>query len=254
MGINYVTQQGLTVAQVVRATFSSTDWLTMIAIGDAESNFEPNLVNNLSGATGIWQIEPGVWAGYIQATYGVSGYTAIQQWLMNVENNARIALHILQTQGLSAWAGDGYPAYLGLAQTLLNKTAPASAAAVITAQTFSVSGSAHVTTGGRIVGSVQLHGSGGAIPYRVTMAVSPSYGSSDPTSTTATGTVPANQTITVTQSLIAPLPSPEILRSEQQRQPGPVTFPYDVSWVIEDTRTGATKTIAGGSRLALTVY
>ena len=253
MGITYVTQQGLTVAQVVRATFPSADWLTMIAIGDAESDFEPNLVNNVSGATGIWQIEPSVWAGYIQATYGIAGYTAVQQWLMNVQNNARIALHILQTQGLSAWAGDGYPSYLGLAQTLIDKTAPQTAA-VITAQSFGVSGSAHVTTGGRIVGAVQLQGSGGAIPYRVTMAVSPSYGTSYPTSTTTTGTAPANQTITVTQSLIAPLPSPEILRSEQQRQPGPVTFPYDVTWTVEDTRTGATKTIPGGSRLALTVY
>lgn len=255
MGVYGVTQAGLQTAALVRQVFASNDWITMIAIADAESTFNPNQVNPASGTTGLWQVNPTVWGSYIAGSYGIQGYAAQQNWLKTPINNAHIAAHILATQGLSAWANDGYQAYLGLAQQLLDQTAPKAQAAapVVLAPTFGVNGTARVTSGGRILGTVGLHAAHGAIPYRVTMSVSPGYGSAYPTSTTTTGTVNANQTLNITQSLVAPIPAPEIIRAYQLRQSGPITFRYTVQWVVTDTNTGQSHTVNGGSRLALIV-
>lgn len=241
MGVYTVTAGGLATAALVRRYFPSQDWLTMIAVADAESTFTPGAINP-SGATGLFQIEYWKW-GTTQAA------------MLNAAANTQMAAHILATQGIQAWNGDGYQAYLGIAQTLLARTATTSAvtASVVTATTFGVNGSAYVTPGGRIIGRVTIRANGGSIPYRVTMQVSPSYESSYPTSTTAAGTAPANQTVTVSQSLIAPLPPPSVIRAHQQVSPGSVAFPFDVSWTVTDTRTNQSRTISGGQRVSLTV-
>lgn len=257
MGVYTVTAGGLATARLVRQYFPEQWWLTMVAVADAESAFEPGQITPPYGTTGLWQInpQPNAWGPYLAKTYHVYGVAAQQAWLKDPQHNAEVAAHILATQGIGAWAQDGYRSFLGIAQTLLDRTAvqTQSVAAVVTAANFGVTGSAHVGSGGRIIGRLQLHATGGSIPYRVVMRVGPSYESSDPTQTVASGTAPANRTITVTQSLVAPLPAPNIIRAHQIQNPGPVSFPFDVSWVVTDTRTGQSRTVNGGQRVTLTI-
>lgn len=241
MGTYAVTREGLFVAGLVRTYFPESAWVTMVAVADAESGFIPSVINPSSGATGLFQIE-----------YWLHGITQAQA--LNPVINTQVAARLYAKYGLSPWANDGYQQYLGVAEQLIARTAPPApqaAPVVRVSPTFGVSGTAHVTPGGRIVGSLRLTAHG-TIPYRVTMSVSPSYESSYPTSTTTTGQA-TNTTVTVTQSLVAPLPSPEIIRSHQLIQPGPITFAYTVAWTVTDTQTGTTKTVNGGQRLFLTV-
>ena len=241
MGTLAVTPEGLYAAGLVRTYFPESAWVTMVAVADAESGFIPSLVNPSSGATGLFQIE-----------YWLHGLTQAQA--LNPIINTQTAARLYAKYGLAPWANDGYQQYLGIAAHLIALTAPPApqaAPVVRVSATFGVSGSAHVTPGGRIVGSLRLTAHG-TVPYRVTMSVSPSYGSAYPTSTTTTGQA-TNTTVTVTQSLVAPLPSSEIIRSHQLIQPGPVTFAYTVSWTVTDTQSGSTQTVSGGQRLFLTV-
>lgn len=242
MGTLAVTPGGLQTAALVRQYFPSSAWATMIAIADAESTFDCAAQNG--PYIGLFQIGPNWYTN--PAT------------MLNCITNTQTAVTVLQQQGLGAWQSytrGTYKAFIPLAQELLAQTAPKAqvAAPVVLAPSFGVNGSANVSPGGRIVGTVNLHADRGSVPYRVVMSVSPGYGSSYPTSTTATGTVGANQTLAITQSLVAPLPSPEIIRAYQLQQSGPVTFRYTVQWTVTDTSTGQSHTVNGGSRLSLIV-
>lgn len=244
MGIYAVTSQGIYAAQLVRQYFPQSAWVTMVAVADAESGFDPTIINTSSGATGLFQIK-----------YWLHGISQAQA--LNPVLNTQTAARLYAQQGLAPWAGDGYPAYLGIAATLVSlagaqTTASPKMAAVRVLSTFHVAGTATVTNGGHIVGQLALHATGTAIPYKVVMAVSPAYGSTQPTVTTTTGTA-AVGTTTVTQSLVAPLPSPEIIRAHQLQQSGPVTFPYTVSWTVTNTTNGQSATVSAGSRVQLTI-
>ena len=126
------------------------------------------------------------------------------------------------------------------------------AAPVLTiSPSFGASGSASVTPGGRINGTLRLSAAHGTVSYKVTMWVTPTYNTTYPTSTTVTGSA-TNTTINVNQSLIAPLPSPEVIRSYQQIHSGPIAFHYTVNWTVTD-QTGASKTVSAGKVVTLTV-
>ncbi len=247
MGTYAVTPQGLYAARLVRMYFPSSLWATMVAIADQESVFNCHITNG--SYIGLFQIGPS-WYSY---GGGASG-------LLNCQTNAKVAAIVLQKQGLGAWqsyTSGAYKAFLPLAQTLINHTAPVSTprsqtAPVLTiSPSFGASGSASVTSGGRISGTLRLTISHGTVNYKVTMGVTPSYNTSDPTSTTTSGSA-TNTTVNVNQSLIAPLPSPEIIRSYQQIHSGPVVFHYTVNWTVTD-QTGASKTVSAGKVVTLTV-
>lgn len=241
MGIYTVNAAGIQAAQVVRQTFPQAAWLTMIAVADAESNFECGVVNG--PYVGLFQI----------GTYHVTDPAR----LTNCLDNAQEARKLWDAGGYGQWqtyTNGAYKSFLPLAETLLSRTAAGHSVNPVTlATTYALHGSARVGPGGRIIGRVSLRAEGGAIPYRVTMAVSPSYGSTAPTQTVKTGTAPANRTIQIVQSLVAPLPAAETIHAYQLHQPGPVEFPYTVAWTVTDTHTGATRTINGGQRLLLTI-
>ncbi len=244
MGVYTVTPQGIYAAQLVRQYFPQSAWVTMVAVADAESGFNPTIINTSSGATGLFQIK-----------YWLHGITKAQA--LNPVINTQTAARLYAQQGLAPWAGDGYPAYLGIAATLVSLAGAQAArapqfAAVRVLSSFHVTGTASVTSGGRIVGTVTLNAVGAAIPYKVVMAVSPAYGSSEPTTTVATGTAPIG-TSTVTQSLVAPLPSPELIRAHQLQQPGPVTFSYAVTWTVTNTANGQSATASAAHRVQLTI-
>lgn len=241
MGTYAVTPEGLYAAKLVEAYFPQSVWTTMVAVADIESVFNPSAINALSNATGLFQIE-----------YWLHGIT--QQQALNPIINTQTAARMYAQSGLQPWAGDGYAAYLGIAQTLVNQTAPKPQASPILtiSPTFGVSGSASVTSGGYILGTLRLVAVHGSVRYQVTMSVSPSYGSSYPLSTIASGTAPIGTT-NVNQSLVAPLPSEEIIRTYQQQHSGPVTFAYSVNWAVADPATGQSKTVSGGQRVTLTV-
>lgn len=240
MGTTAVTPAGRYTAQLVRQYFPSSVWDTMVAIADAESNFNPQAINQSSGATGLFQIE-----------YWLHGLT--QAEALNPVTNTRTAAKMYSQSGLQPWAGDGYQSYLGIAHTLVNLAAPAvhtpRPAVVVVAPSFTnPTGSAHVTSGGHILGTLVLTAKNGTVPYKVVMAVSPTYGSRFPTSTTTTGSA-TNTTVKVNQSLVAPLPDPQLLRNHS----GPMKFAYTVSWVVTDTKTGASHTITAAHKSYLTV-
>lgn len=243
MGTYAVTPQGLYAARLVRQYFPASAWVTFVAIADTESTFNPLAVNASSGATGLFQIE-----------YWLHGLTRAQA--LNAVFNTQTAAKMYAQSGLTPWAGDGYQQYLGIAQTLINQTAPVSspppqaAAVPVIAATFGVSGSASVTPGGRINGTLRLTAQHGTVDYKVTMWVTPTYNTTDPTSTTTTGSA-TNTTVDVNQSLLAPLPSPEIIRSYQQIHSGPVQFTYTVNWTVSDA--SGSRTVTGGQRVTLTV-
>ena len=244
MGVYTVTPQGIYAAQLVRQYFPQSAWITMTAVADAESGFDPTAINDSSGAAGLFQLE-----------YWLHGLSQAQA--LNPVINTQTAARLYAQQGLSPWAGDGYGAYLGIAATLVSlagahaNSAP-QFAAVRVLSSFHVTGTASVTSGGRIVGTVTLNAVGAAIPYKVVMAVTPSYGSSEPTTTVATGTAPIGTT-PVTQSLVAPLPSPAIIRAHQLQQSGPITFPYTVTWTVTNTANGQSATAAAAHRVQLTI-
>ena len=246
MGTYAVTPQGLYAARLVRMYFPSSLWATMVAIADQESVFNCHITNG--SYIGLFQIGPS-WYSY---GGGASG-------LLNCQTNAKVAAIVLQKQGLGAWqsyTSGAYKAFLPLAQTLINQTAPVSspppqaAAVPVIAATFGVSGSASVTPGGRINGTLRLTAQHGTVDYKVTMWVTPTYNTTDPTSTTTTGSA-TNTTVDVNQSLLAPLPSPEIIRSYQQIHSGPVQFTYTVNWTVSDA--SGSRTVTGGQRVTLTV-
>ena len=243
MGTYAITSGGLQTANLVRLYFPASAWVTFVAIADAESTFNPLAVNAASGAAGLFQIE-----------YWLHGLTRAQA--LNAVFNTQTAAKMYAQSGLTPWAGDGYQQYLGIAQTLINKTAPVSApppqaaAVPVIAATFGVSGSASVTPGGRINGTLRLTAQHGTVDYKVTMWVTPTYNTTDPTSTTTTGSA-TNTTVDVNQSLLAPLPSPEIIRSYQQIHSGPVQFTYTVNWTVSDA--SGSRTVTGGQRVTLTV-
>lgn len=244
MGVYTVTSQGIYAAQLVRQYFPQSAWVTMVAVADAESGFDPTIINTSSGATGLFQIK-----------YWLHGITQAQA--LNPITNTQTAARLYAQQGLTPWAGDGYGAYLGIANTLIalveaQTTASPKMAAVRMLSSFHVTGIASVTSGGRIVGQLTLNAVGAAIPYKVVMMVSPNYGSTQPTSVTTISTASIGTTI-VTQSLAAPLPSPEIIRAHQLQQSGPVTFPYTVSWTVTNTANGQSATVSAGSRVQLTI-
>lgn len=238
MGVYSVTSAGVKAAGLVRQYFPSNLWSTMVAIANAESTFNCNAVNGVM--TGLFQIDYTVWNKSSQAE------------LFNCAFNTQMAVHVLQQQGLGAWSSypNTYKAFLPLANTLLADAAPTVANVTVTPQ-FATTGTARVTSGGRIDGILNLKAIHGAIPYKVTMAVTPSYGSTYPTSTTTTGTATANTITPVHQSLIAPLPSSPIIRSYTAR--GPATFDYSITWTVTDTTTGSTKVVNGGKRVYLTI-
>ena len=239
MGVSYVTTAGKDAARLVRQYFPQNMWQTMVAIVDAESTFACSAQNGVM--TGLFQVDYSVWNPSSQAALFQCAY------------NVQIAVTVWRTQGLGAWSSytsGAYKAYLGLASTLLADVAPAQANVVVLSS-FTTTGTAHVTSGGRIDGALALHAVNAAVPYKVTMAVAPGYGSTYPTSTTTTGTVPANTISYVKQSLIAPLPSAPIIRSYSAS--GPVTFDYTVAWTVTDVSTGSTKTVSGGKRVYLTI-
>lgn len=154
--------------------------------------------------------------------------------------------------GPSAYANCGYVNTM-IARGHLRVAVAQAAVAVVIAPSFGVSGSASVDAGGHILGTLRLVASHGNIPYRVTMSVAPSYNTSYPLSTTATGTAYSGQTTNVNQSLLAPIPSEEIIRGYQQLHSGPVAFAYTVNWTVADPNTGQTKNVSGGQRVTLTV-
>ena len=247
MGTYAVTPQGLYAARLVREYWPSSLWTTAVAIADIESVFNPSIVNASTGAAGLFQLEY-----WLHSWMGLNAQTALNPVL-----NTKAAYGLYQRHGLSPWAGDGYQSYLGIAQTLINQTAPVSpprsqAAPVLSVSpSFGASGSASVTPGGRINGTLRLSVAHGTVSYKVTMWVTPTYNTTYPTSTTATGSA-TNTIVNVNQSLIAPLPSPEIIRSYQQIHSGPVTFHYTVNWTVTD-QTGASKTVSAGQVVTLTV-
>ena len=249
MATTAVTANGLMVARIVRQVFAPQDWLTMIAIADVESTFDPTVVS-VAGAVGLWQIDLPAHGAYIAQHYGVSGYAAQLAWLKVPINNAHIAKYLVDAVGFAPWTGDGYPNYLGVAGTLLARSAPTAPAGlpVVEDPRFAVTGTAHVSPGGLVTATLRLKGVGGAIPYTVTLGVGPS-GQAPVVQTAKSGTVPANRTVTVTQTIPAPLLPPEVLRTQR----GPVTFAYDIQWTVTDRRTGSHMTIRGPQRVLLTV-
>lgn len=238
--------QAESVTRIVRQVFPQNLWVTFTAIADAESGFNPTLVNS-SGAVGLFQILIAAHPGVTKAA------------MLNPVLNAQFAYQLYRKVGLTAWAGDNYPAYLGVAQQLVSRTAPSSPAVarpsgIVVRSAFRIQGTAHVSQGGRIVGAITLYAQGGSVPVRITMAVTPTYGSTSATSTTATVTIPANTKRTVKQSLVAPLPAHQILVAYQQRSlSGSVTFPYAIQWVIRDTATNQTRTVKRSRGVYLTV-
>ncbi len=244
MGVYTVTPQGIYAAQLVRQYFPSDAWVTMTAVADAESGFDPTIINSQSGATGLFQIE-----------YWLHGISQAQA--LNAMVNTETAARIYAQQGLAPWAGDGYGSYLGIAATLVSmagaqQSAAPKLAAVRVLSSFHVTGTASVTSGGRIVGKLALNAVGTSIPYRVEMSVSPTYGTTQPTQVTSTGTAPVGTTV-VTQTLVAPLPSSQIIRAHQLQQSGPVTFTYTVTWTVTNTANGQSATASSASRVQLTV-
>lgn len=242
MGTYAITSAGKTTAQFVRRYFPQSAWVTMVAIADAESGFICSITNG--PYIGLFQIGP-------------NWYTN-PQTMLNCTTNTQTAVRVLRQQGLGAWQSyttGAYRAFLPLAQQLIALTAPPviRPAVVVVSPSFGVSGVARVTSGGRILGTLRLQAMHGNIPYRVTMSVSPTYNTIYPTSTTAFGVAAANTIADVNQSLIAPLPSPEIIRAHQQLTPGPVTFPYTIAWSITDPATGQTKTVSQNNSVYLTV-
>ena len=235
------------VARLVRENFPQSYWAIMIAIAYAESTFYPCAIS-AHGSVGLWQVKP-----------TSANMTAAQ--LLDPMLNAQAAAYVLlrgSSPGLQNWgsyASGAYQQFLGMAQSAIAATAPpvAQASPILTiSPTFGVSGTASVTSGGYILGTLRLAAVHGSVRYQVTMSVSPSYGSSYPLSTTASGTAPIGTT-NVNQSLLAPLPSEEIIRTYQQQHSGPVTFAYSVNWTVTDPATGQSKTVSGGQRVTLTV-
>ena len=240
---------GTYVANLVRSHFPSQYWTTMVAIAYAESTFYPCAIS-AGGSIGLWQVKP-------------TSANMSESTLLNPQYNAAGAAYVLlhsSSPGLQNWGSYNsgvYRQFLGTAQTYINQTAPVSnprsqAAPVLTiAPSFGASGSASVTPGGRINGTLRLSVAHGTVSYKVTMWVTPTYNTTYPTSTTTTGST-TNTTVAVNQSLIAPLPSPEIIRSYQQIHSGSIPFHYTVNWTVTD-QTGASKTVSAGQVVTLTV-
>lgn len=235
------------VAQLVRANFPQSYWDTMVAIAYAESTFYPCAISG-GGSIGLWQVKP-------------TSANMTETQLLDPMTNAQAAAYVLlrsSSPGLQNWGSyvtGAYQQFLSMARSAIAATAPpvAYVAPVITiSPTFGVSGTASVTSGGRILGTLRLVAVHGSIPYRVTMSVSPGYGSSYPLSTVASGTATPGTT-NINQSLLAPLPSQEIIRTYQQQHSGPVAFAYTVNWSVMDPNTGQSKTVSGGQRVTLTV-
>lgn len=218
--------------RIIRAVFPRQEWVTFTAIADAESAFDPTIMNRF-GAVGLFQI-------LLAAHPGLSASDMLNAW-----NNAREAYRLYQAVGLSAWAGDGYRQFLAVARALVARTNPTPPAkpAIRIAPTFRATGTAQLIPGGRIQGRLTVVAHHAAIPVTVTMAVTPTYGTQYRTAVTTHVTVQAGQTRTITQQLIAPLPATRLIQNEQQLHPGPVTFRYTVRWVIHERRTGQTQTV-----------
>lgn len=251
-----IPNNALYAANLIMNTFPSSDWQMAVAICDAESTFTPTQANGIM--LGLFQIDSQVWTPTLNLTQA-------QNYLFNAPNNVAMAWHVWQSpQGPSAWTNnDNYYDYMGYASQVIAAVQASrqtvsvpqvsSPRPVITASDFAVHGTASVTSGGRILGTLALHASGGGVSYRVTMSLSPSYNTSDPTANTVTGNIGSGQTVNVETALVAPIPSEEIIRSYQQEHSGPVTFPYTVSWTVQDAVTGRSLGISGGQRVTLTV-
>lgn len=104
------------VARIIRATFPRPRQVTMLAIADTESDFRCRVAR--PPFRGLFQVDAPLWAPRYPAS------------LWACAANARVARHILATQGLTAWQSyttGAYRADLPVARQLLARVArPAS--------------------------------------------------------------------------------------------------------------------------------
>jgi len=82
-----------------------------VAQGDHLSTLPPHLVElfapfSCNGYTsiGAWQINMPSWSDYLRSLTGSTDPCAWRDFLVNVTNNAFVANHVLQVQGLTAWS------------------------------------------------------------------------------------------------------------------------------------------------------
>lgn len=241
MGTTAVNHQGLYTAHLVRRYFPQSAWVTMVAVADAESTFNPLCINASSGTTGLFQIK-----------YWIHGITKAQA--LNAQTNTKTAARLYAQSGLAPWKNDGYGQFMGIAQTLINRTAPVrkivQAPVIVVPATFRVTGTARITPTGVINGALKLTAQHGTVHYTVKMWVTPTYNTTHPTSVTTTGSA-TNTTVTVRQSLDAPMPSAEIIRAYQQQHTGTIPFTYTINWSVSNGTS--TKTVSGGKRVTLLI-
>jgi len=128
-------------ALAARDVFGKDDAIIMLAIGGAESGYNPKARGDALSSfdaedraryassacadycsIGIWQIFMPVHMAMLEQLSGLSGSCVIANWLTNPSNNARAAKAILDSQGLSAWStynGGQYEAFINEATTAI---------------------------------------------------------------------------------------------------------------------------------------
>jgi len=213
---------GLGVARLVEQVFPPNLWVTFVAIADAESTFNPVLVNPQTGATGLFQIEP------------LPGRPSAAA-LRNPLTNAQTAWALYQRHGLAPWAGDGYAQYLAVAQQLVAATARTG----VTARISQAAGTVQVGAGGTLIARLTLTAAGGGVGYRVvTQLLAGSTVVAAFAPNPATGDLAGGQTVTITQS-VATGAVPQIRTAGGQQ----VTLHYTVRWVVTDTVSGHAVTV-----------
>lgn len=213
---------GLTVARLVEQVFPPSYWATMVAIADAESTFNPRVVNAATGAAGLFQIE---------ALPGRPSAAALLDPLTNVQT----AWALVQRHGLAPWTGDGYPAYLGVAQQLVQATA----ISTVSVRVSQASGRVQVGPDGIITAQLTLTALGGGVSYRVATqllagATPVQFLAPNP----ASGELAAGQTAIVTQT--AQLAAAPQIRAATGQQ---VTVAYTVRWTVTDRVSGSQATV-----------
>ena len=128
-------------ALAARDVFGKDEAIIMLAIGGAESGYNPKARGDALSSfdeqdraryasaacadycsIGIWQIFMPVHMEMLERLSGLSGPCVIANWLTNPKNNARAAREILASQGLSAWStynGSQYEAFINEATTAI---------------------------------------------------------------------------------------------------------------------------------------
>lgn len=230
----------LNVARLVEAVFPPSLWATMVAIADAESTFNASGVN--AGRVGLFQILP--LAGRPSASA-----------LLNPATNVRTAWALYNQPypngGLQPWAGDGYPAYVPVAEQIVQATVQQMAQAPTVARTIaSASGSVTLSNSGIVTARLTLKASGGGVAYRVATAlISNGQSVAAFAPNPVTGELAGNQVATVVQTR-------QVAAAPQLRTAGggQVTLNYGVRWTVTNTLTNqATSVATSASAIRLVV-